>query len=65
MKGAKEKMNRKELLENIPELVILSKLYSNIDVTIFGTDSSPFLTKVDGQGLTGFSLFGRIYKLSC
>ena len=54
MKGAKEKMNRKELLENIPELVILSKLYSNIDVTIFGTDSSPFLTKVDGQGLTGF-----------
>lgn len=47
-------MNRKELLENIPELVILSKLYSNIDVTIFGTDSSPFLTKVDGQGFTGF-----------
>lgn len=47
-------MNKKELLENTPELVKLSKAYSNIDITILGTDSSPFLTRIYERGFTDF-----------
>lgn len=47
-------MNKKELLENTPELVKLSKAYSNIDITILGIDSSPFLTRIYERGFTDF-----------
>lgn len=47
-------MNKKELLANIPELVKLSKAYSNIDVKMLTTDSNLHLPNEDSQGFTYF-----------
>ena len=47
-------MNKKELLDSTPKLAKLSKAYSNIDITILGIDSSPFLTRIYERGFADF-----------
>ena len=59
--GSEKKMNKKELLENIPELAKLSKLYSNIYVLICGTDSRPFMLRAYEQGFTEFFPYSDMF----